>query len=73
MADDSITLTPSDIVGIVQQGLKEISVYLNNAPPHQVDSGTCADHLDRLKHFILKIQPMHVGNGAASGKEARAN
>lgn len=73
---DTISPTPSDIVGAIQRALQELNQYLNQ-PSLAVDVNASREHLSRtLDLFDLLAQmqasmPQAAANGAAA--EARTN
>ena len=71
MADEPITLTTNDILGIVQRGLMELHGYCGQHP-QDVDPHVCMQYLERMASFVHKLPTMHVPNGkqpeVATGK-----
>lgn len=73
MADDKIILAPTDIVGIIQRGLRELSVYCDR-PAEDVDPGTLIAYMGRLAHFAEQLpRPAAQAPQAQDAPEARAN
>ena len=73
---DTISPTPSDIVGAIQRGLSELNQYLNQ-PSLAVDVNASVEHLSRLLgmfDLLAQMQasmPQPAANGAVG--EARTN
>lgn len=72
---NTISPTPSDIVGAIQRGLSELNVYLNQ-PALAVDINASREHLSRMFDMFDLLSQMQASmstaaNGAAA--EARTN
>lgn len=64
--------TPSDVLGAVQRGLRELHAGLE-LPAEQLDIEACLEQLEAMRWRLaaLKAQPQATANGKPS--EARAN
>lgn len=73
MADDNtVPLTPSDVVGAMQRRLREIHDYLNNVP-HQINPQACRAHLAPMFDQLDVLEAMQASVGQQeNGAEARA-
>ena len=72
---NTISPSPSDIVGAIQRGLQELNQYLNQ-PSLAVDVNASVEHLSRLLAMFDLLAQMQASmpqgaNGAAA--EARTN
>jgi len=75
LAEDtpSLSLAPTDLVGIVQRGLRDLDAYCMR-PAETVDPDVILGYMGRLAEFVQKLPRIqYAGNGAADGAEARAN
>ena len=76
MADSDISLTPSDIVGAIKQGLTELHQYLS-MPLQEVNPALCVPHLERMTDFMRKLAamqgPMRQAENGGARPEARKN
>ena len=74
MADSDITLTPSDIVGVIKQGLGELQMYLGQ-PINEINPSICVPHLNRMTAFMEKLTEMQgpVPTAPGARPEARKN
>lgn len=73
MADENLSLHPTDIIGIIQRGLRELAVYCER-PAESVDPTVIVGYMGRLAEFAQRLpmpQPPPQQAGDASG--ARAN
>lgn len=72
MADESLTLAPVDIVGIVQRQLRDLATYCDR-PAEQVDPQVVLGYMGRIAEFVqrLPLQPNTMPSTEAEG--ARAN
>ena len=66
---DSISLTPSDILGAIQRGLRELDVYLQQ-PVIAVDVGASVTHLNQM---IERLGVLAEMQGAMRKSQAAAN
>lgn len=74
MADDNtVPLTPSDVVGAMQRRLREVHDYMNHVP-HQINPNACREHLVQFfDHLdVLEAMQASVGKTQENGAEARA-
>ena len=75
---DSISLTPSDIVGAIQRGLTELHTYLQQ-PPASIDVGACVTHLGQMIERLETLAEMqgvlrqHQAAANGNGAETRTN
>ena len=72
---DSISLTPSDIVGAIQRGLTELHTYLQQ-PPASIEVGACVTHLGQMIERLETLAEMQGAlrqHQAANGAETRTN
>ncbi len=73
--DHTVTLTPSDVLGMVQRALTDMHGYLGQHPM-QVDVNQCFAHMDAMKQRLATLQAMQqtimqaqqAQEGAAKGK-----
>lgn len=80
MSDNSITLTPSDVIGAVQRGLAELGAYLNQ-PAMAISVPESLAHLSRVGDLLSALEGMQdqlraayaAQNGNGADAEARAN
>lgn len=74
MADSDITLTPSDIIGAVKQGLGELHMYLSQ-PLTEINPAICIPHLQRMTGFLERLAQMQgpTPTNAGNRLEARKN
>jgi len=54
-----ITLTPSDLLGVIQRNLRELDAYLAQAPMG-VNVGMCKEHLGRAFMFLDSFEQMQA-------------
>lgn len=67
MADESLTLAPVDIVGIVQRQLRDLANYCDR-PAEQIEPDIMLAYMDRIAAFVQRL-PMR---GPAPGTDAPA-
>ena len=74
MADENLSLAPTDIVGVIQRGLRELDVYCSQSAAN-IDPHILLGYLGRLAEFAQRLPAVqHAHNGAAAeAGEARAN
>lgn len=76
MADntDNMQLFPTDIVGIIQRGLRDLDAYCMR-PAETVDPGVIIGYLERVAGFAQRLPQPRMDAPAASdaGTEARPN
>lgn len=73
MADESLTLAPVDIVGIVQRQLRDLANYCDR-PAEQIEPDVMLAYMDRIAAFVQRLPmraPVPTADGASEG--ARAN
>lgn len=67
MATDSdISLTPSDIIGAIKQGLGELHMYLSQ-PLAEINPAICIPHMHRMTGFLEKLVEMQGPKANAPG------
>ena len=74
MADDpNLSLAPTDIVGVIQRGLRELDVYCSQSAAN-VDPQMIIGYLGRLADFANCLPRPRPETGASDAvAEARAN
>lgn len=74
MADSDTSLTPSDIIGAIKQGLGELHAYLSQ-PLAEINASICIPHMIRMTDFMEKLAAMQGPKANAPGQrpEARKN
>lgn len=70
MADDTIPLTPSDLVGAMQRRLVELHSYLTH-PPHAISVDGCKDHLAPVWTMLDKLAEMQAAIQAQTAHSAQ--
>lgn len=75
MAEDtpSLELAPTDLVGIIQRGLRDLDAYCMR-PAEAVDPQVIVGYMGRIAEFAQQLPRIpRAANGATDGAEARAN
>lgn len=74
VADDNLSLAPTDIVGVIQRGLRELDVYCAQSASN-VDPQMIIGYLRRLAEFANRLPRLPQRDMSASDAvgEARAN
>ncbi len=77
MADSTQSLTPSELLGIIKQGLWELNSYINNtAYDPSFSPGLCISHMERLTMRMGQLEavtPPPPANGKGAAVETRKN
>ncbi len=73
MADSAVkSLTPSDIIGAVKQGLGELHQYLSQ-PLMEINPAICIPHMERMTDFLKDLAAMQGPmRQAEAGNQAQA-
>lgn len=61
-----ITLSPSDLLGVIQRNLRELDAYLAQAPMG-VNAQLCKEHLGRAYGFLESFEQMQAAIVAQQG------
>ncbi len=73
MADDNLSLHPTDIIGVIQRGLRELAVYCER-PAEHVDPAVIVGYMGRLAEFAQRLpMPQAPTAQAPDAPSARAN
>ena len=60
-----VNLTPSDVVGSIERGVKELAMYLNNNAPLQMNTDEIRNHFKHMDEHLVRLKEMQLLSAAA--------